>query len=312
MRAFHFLLLLIATLLLAASAGAAACGGGDGSELTLEEYFSQLQNLTDVAEEQFDQISSELDDELASATSPDDELKAARTSLPQFLAVLTDFSSSLKSLEPPTRAEDAHEEYLESVGQQVDAFEDLVEEVERAESAEELAEVRARLEGYVPLLGAERLRQPCLALQHIADESRIDVLLPCLLFTMGGGSMEPGISYGARLTASEYRDRAPARGDVIVFKAPHQPPGQPERVLIKRVIGEPGETVEVRDRTVFIDGQPLDEPYIQDAPAYTFGPETVPAGHYFVLGDNRNNSSDSHVPSVGMVPKENIIGRVVE
>ena len=102
---------------------------------------------------------------------------------------------------------------------------------------------------------------------------------------------------------------APGRGDVIVFKAPNQPPGQPERDFIKRIIGEPGETVEVRDHTVFIDGQPLDEPYVLETPNYTYGPEVVPPDHYFVLGDNRNNSSDSHVPSVGMVPKGNIIGK---
>jgi len=106
---------------------------------------------------------------------------------------------------------------------------------------------------------------------------------------------------------TRYVFRGPHRGDVIVFRSPDSRPGEPERDFIKRIIAVPGETVEVRDCTVFIDGEPLDEPYIAEAPQYTYGPETVPPGHYFVLGDNRNNSSDSH--SWGMLPKENIIGR---
>jgi signal peptidase I len=104
-----------------------------------------------------------------------------------------------------------------------------------------------------------------------------------------------------------YLFRAPRRGDIIVFRAPDQPPGQPERDFIKRIIGLPGETVEVRDCTVFINGEALEEPYIQEKPAYSYPAEVVPPGHYFVLGDNRNNSSDSH--SWGMLPKENIIGQ---
>ncbi len=106
---------------------------------------------------------------------------------------------------------------------------------------------------------------------------------------------------------TRYIFRGPKRGDVVVFRSPNQGPGQPERDFIKRVIAVPGETVEVRDCTVFIDGQPLEEPYTFEQPRYTFGPETVPPDHYFVLGDNRNNSSDSH--SWGMLPKENIIGQ---
>lgn len=99
----------------------------------------------------------------------------------------------------------------------------------------------------------------------------------------------------------------PGRGDVIVFVAPNSVPGQPKRDFIKRVIGLPGETIEVRDCTVFIDGEPLDEPYVLERPRSAYGPETVPPDHYFVLGDNRNNSSDSR--KIGMVPKENIIGK---
>ena len=108
---------------------------------------------------------------------------------------------------------------------------------------------------------------------------------------------------------TRYVFRAPKRGDIIVFEAPNQVVGQPERDFIKRIIAVPGETVEVRDQAVFINGQPLDEAYIQEQPNYTFAPQTVPEGRYFVLGDNRNNSSDSHVWPDPFLPKENIIGR---
>jgi signal peptidase I len=108
---------------------------------------------------------------------------------------------------------------------------------------------------------------------------------------------------------TRYLFRAPKRGDVIVFVAPQQGPGQPERDFIKRVIGLPGETVEVRDNYVFINGKPLDEPYILEKPSYPpFSPQVVPEGHYFVLGDNRNNSYDSHAWPDPWLPKENIIG----
>ena len=103
---------------------------------------------------------------------------------------------------------------------------------------------------------------------------------------------------------TRYVFRGPKRGDVIVFKAPNAP----NRDFIKRVIAMPGETVEVRAEGVYINGQFLDEPYIKEKQHHsTFAQQMVPAGHLFVLGDNRNNSSDSRV--FGMLPKENIIGR---
>jgi len=107
--------------------------------------------------------------------------------------------------------------------------------------------------------------------------------------------------------------RAPRRGDVIVFKFPLDP----SRDFIKRVIGVPGDAVEVHDEKVFINGSPLKEDYILDPPNYTYGPKTVPARSYFVLGDNRRNSYDSHAWGTGctqqqqcdFVPEEDIIGQ---
>lgn len=107
--------------------------------------------------------------------------------------------------------------------------------------------------------------------------------------------------------------RAPRRGDIVVFKFPLDP----SRDFIKRVIGVPGDTVEVRDETVFINGSPLKEDYIKDKPNYTYAPKTVPQGMYFVLGDNRRNSFDSHAwgnsctpqQLCDFVPEENIIGQ---
>jgi signal peptidase I len=107
--------------------------------------------------------------------------------------------------------------------------------------------------------------------------------------------------------------RAPRRGDVVVF----QYPGDTSRDFIKRVIGVPGDTVEVKDGTVFINNAPLEEDYVLSTANYTYGPKTVPEGHYFVLGDNRRNSFDSHAWSQScqeqqqcdFVPEENIIGQ---
>jgi signal peptidase I len=96
--------------------------------------------------------------------------------------------------------------------------------------------------------------------------------------------------------------RQPERGDIIVFQAPQSP----DRDYIKRVIGVPGDTVKVQGGKVFVNGTALAEPYIVDPPQYDFPTTTVPPDSYFVLGDHRNNSSDSHV--WGMVPRDNIVG----
>ena len=107
-----------------------------------------------------------------------------------------------------------------------------------------------------------------------------------------GSSMEPGLLDGQRLIINKavYHFRDPARGDIIIL----HPPIEPQKEYVKRVIGLPGDTVEIRSGTVYVNGYPLDEPYIKDQPRYHMPPFTVPDNNYFVLGDNRNNSNDSH------------------
>ena len=108
------------------------------------------------------------------------------------------------------------------------------------------------------------------------------------------------------------------RGDIIVFKYPEDP----ERDFIKRTIGLPGETIELRNKKVFIDGKMLDEPYVQylwtpsdEEGAFdfdvrmTYGPVTVPPGQYFMMGDNRDNSQDSRY--WGFLPREYIKGKAL-
>ena len=94
----------------------------------------------------------------------------------------------------------------------------------------------------------------------------------------------------------------PGRGDIVVFEQP-----QTGETLIKRVIGLPGDTVRIIHGSVLINGETLDEDYIREPPFRDYGPVTVPADSYFVMGDNRNNSADSRV--WGMLPRANLKGR---
>lgn len=121
-----------------------------------------------------------------------------------------------------------------------------------------------------------------------------------------GFSMLPTLHDGEFVLVNRlaYRFDAPQRGDIVVF---HYPP-DPRQDLIKRVIGLPGDTVGIQSGMVRVNDEPLDEPYIAQSPLYS-GTWVVPEGHLFVLGDNRNDSSDSH--SWGMLPFKNIVGKAV-
>jgi signal peptidase I len=109
-----------------------------------------------------------------------------------------------------------------------------------------------------------------------------------------------------------YRFVEPQRGDIVVFsptEAIKKDNPDLKDAFIKRIVGLPGDKVEVKGERVYINDRPLQEQYIEAPPQYQYGPETVPPDSYLVLGDNRNNSYDSHF--WGFVPRENIIGRAV-
>ena len=125
------------------------------------------------------------------------------------------------------------------------------------------------------------------------------------------GSMKPTLQIGQRLIISKvaYVFHEPERGDIIVF---HPTTNPQNGDFIKRIIGLPGESVEIRKGTVYIheeDGDvvPLDEPYIKEAAHRPFTGKVIPEDEYFVMGDNRNNSSDSRTGWT--VPHQNIVGK---
>jgi len=124
-------------------------------------------------------------------------------------------------------------------------------------------------------------------------------------YTVVMSSMEPNFEEGECIMVNKvcYHSPDPQRGEVIIF----DPPFNSQYPFIKRVIGLPGETVEIKEGRVFIDDIPLEEEYIMEPPNYTMPAQEIPESEYFVLGDNRNNSNDSH--SSWTVPRDNIIGR---
>jgi signal peptidase I len=123
------------------------------------------------------------------------------------------------------------------------------------------------------------------------------------------GSMEPTLRIDDRLIVEKlsYEFQQPERGQVIVFMPPKRT--NIDQAFIKRVIGLPGDTIEVKNGKVILNGAALNEPYTAAPPAYVLPRQQVPPGHFFVMGDNRNNSFDSHL--WGFLPRQNVIGRAI-
>lgn len=120
-----------------------------------------------------------------------------------------------------------------------------------------------------------------------------------------GQSMEPNLHERERLIIEKisYRFHSPQRGDIVVLR----PPQRSTVPLIKRVIGLPGDTVEIRENRVYINDEPLQEDYLTQPTKGIMAPRLVPEGYVLVLGDNRQASNDSR--AFGMVAEEDIIGR---
>lgn len=125
------------------------------------------------------------------------------------------------------------------------------------------------------------------------------------------GSMESTIMIGDRVFGNRlaYREEKPQRGDIVIFKYPDNE----NELFIKRVIGLPGDKIEIIDGLVYINEseEPLEESYLTVTPVGSYGPYEVPEGHYFMLGDNRNSSKDSRLWKNPYVAEKKILAKAV-
>ncbi|KJR99615.1 MAG: signal peptidase I [Peptococcaceae bacterium BRH_c4a] len=164
-------------------------------------------------------------------------------------------------------------------------------------------------------LGEVKERREKSVLREILESIIIAVVLALLIrtyilqpFFIPTGSMEPNLMVQDHIIVNKvnYRFWEPQRGDIVVFRYPVDP----KRDFVKRLIGKPGERVEIRNSQLYIDGSIVNENYLPEGLRFhDFGPVKVPENSYLMLGDNRNNSDDSRV--WGTLPKDLIIGKAV-
>lgn len=168
----------------------------------------------------------------------------------------------------------------------------------------------------------EQQQQPAQSVwKEIWDYAKIILVVFVIAFLLGhfvyinarvpSGSMEQTIMTGDRVFGNRlaYKNKEPERFDIVVFKYPDDE----SQLFVKRVIGLPGETVEIKDGKVYINGSetPLDDSFTPETPTGDYGPYVVPEGSYFMLGDNRNHSGDSRFWKQPYVEKEKIVGKAI-
>ncbi|MEM9541895.1 MAG: signal peptidase I [Cyanobacteria bacterium P01_E01_bin.42] len=134
------------------------------------------------------------------------------------------------------------------------------------------------------------------------------------MFVVPSSSMQPTLQIGDRILVTKFARYRPQPGDLVVFVAPERAlaldpklPSDEEIFFVKRAIASGGQTVKVTGGLVYVDNRPLSENYILAPPTYELSPQQIPPHSYWVLGDNRDRSFDSHI--WGILPAENIIGR---
>lgn len=163
-------------------------------------------------------------------------------------------------------------------------------------------------------MGGEQEKENLSLWREILESVVLAVILAAIIriwlfepFYIPSPSMQPTLYPHDRIIVNKavYRFHPPERGDIVVFKFPLDP----SRDLIKRIVALEGETIEIRQGYVYINGRRLEEPYISNELTPNYGPYRVPKGYYFVMGDNRNNSEDSRI--WGPLAKKYIIGKAI-
>ena len=192
------------------------------------------------------------------------------------------------------------------------------------DSSKPIVESKSDLSVQQPVLGENIAKTPLLSRLWQSWGENLQILLIALVLALfirtfvaepryiPSDSMLPTLQVGDRLVVEKisYHFHSPSTGDIVVFDPPSQLQVQgyaKNQAFIKRIIATQRQTVQVKNGTVYLNDHPLKEDYIAEPPDYELGKIQIPEGQVFVMGDNRNNSNDSHI--WGFLPKDNIIGR---
>lgn len=172
----------------------------------------------------------------------------------------------------------------------------------------------------------KRATQPRPTLKSAGETLEVAIIAVCIVFLVvrplmlqaffiPSLSMAPTLQVDDRILVNKlsYRLGLPSRNEIVVFKAPSEAtqddPDTEERDFVKRVVGLPGDTVEIHSGVTLVNGEALKEPFAHERPDYDMPPYVVPKDKLFVMGDNRNHSNDSH--RWGALDRSLLIGRAV-